>query len=332
MNRQLELPQFVLEWCRRLGANPDTLARLNGGINNQVFRCTAGRQTFVLKGYLESITSQHDRFRAETEFLTYATAVTPTFVPRLVYSDRASRSIVVEHLEGEGFQEGEQPLEKDLAKAVEFIRLLNSDQASAVEAISGAAADGFLSITEHLENVETRILRMNSDHLPTDLQAEVDDVILKLKHQWSRLNEVTHKILQMGYCEDILDPKKCCISPSDFGFHNAIRTSQGVKFFDFEFAGWDDPTKTVSDFDLQPRIAIWPREFVLRRGMPRWNNTLERRSRALFPILGLKWVCIILALLDLERYRQMYRYRSRINVPDLLRNKLQLVESYIPKE
>ena len=38
------------------------------------------------------------------------------------------------------------------------------------------------------------------------------------------------------------------ISPSDFGFHNALRTNTGPVFFDFEFSGWDDPAKTIIDF------------------------------------------------------------------------------------
>jgi hypothetical protein len=334
MNRQPELPEFVLEWCRRLGADPDTVAPLNGGINNQVFRCTAGGQTFVLKGYVESIDNPHDRFKAETEFLTYAAAVTPIFVPKLIYSDQASRSIVVEHLEGESFQEGEQPLEKDLAKAVEFIRLLNSDQASALEAISGAAADGFLRLTDHLENVRTRIASMRSEHLPSNLSDKAHQIILALKQRVSLLGEITEKGLLTGRCEDRLDPANRCLSPSDFGFHNAIRTTQGIKFFDFEFAGWDDPAKTVSDFDLQPRIPISPKGCILRLGIAKWSVGLEARSKALFPILKLKWACIILGLLDPKRYARIKQdpCRGQIGLAMSLCNKLQLVEPYIREE
>jgi len=329
MNRQPELPQFVLEWCRRLGANPDTLARLNGGINNHVFRCTAGRQTFVLKGYMESTDSPHNRFKAETEFLTYAAAVAPTFVPRLVYSDQASRSIVVEHLEGECFQEGEQPLERDLAKAVDFIRLLNSNHASALEAISGSAADGFLRITDHLENIRTRIASMQSDHLPTNLRDKADQTILMLKEHLCRLNKVTKKLFLIGQCTDILDPADRCLSPSDFGFHNAIRTSQGVKFFDFEFSGWDDPTKTVSDFDFQPKIPILPRKNILRSGLNQWSNSLEARSKALSPIMALKWACIVLSRLNPMRYSQINQIRSSHDLSSSLNRNIELAKNYI---
>ena len=55
---------------------------------------------------------------------------------------------------------------------------------------------------------------------------------------------------------DTLLPEHRCISPSDFGFHNAIKTLDGVKFIDFEFAGWDDPCKALIDFMLQPKVPI----------------------------------------------------------------------------
>ena len=39
------------------------------------------------------------------------------------------------------------------------------------------------------------------------------------------------------------------LSPSDFGFHNALRTPAGTMvFLDFEYFGWDDPAKTGFGF------------------------------------------------------------------------------------
>ena len=48
--------------------------------------------------------------------------------------------------------------------------------------------------------------------------------------------------------EPILGLDKC-LSPSDFGFHNVIVEKDKIlRFIDFEYAGWDDPAKMVSDF------------------------------------------------------------------------------------
>src|SRR6266480_4587472 len=47
------------------------------------------------------------------------------------------------------------------------------------------------------------------------------------------------------------------LSPSDFGFHNAIRRPDGtLAFVDFEYFGWDDPAKTIVDFLLHPGMSV----------------------------------------------------------------------------
>ena len=47
------------------------------------------------------------------------------------------------------------------------------------------------------------------------------------------------------------------LSPSDFGLHNALRTKDGqLRFIDFEYFGWDDPVKLVSDTAIQPGSSL----------------------------------------------------------------------------
>ena len=54
-----------------------------------------------------------------------------------------------------------------------------------------------------------------------------------------------------------LGPRARCLSPSDFGFHNAIRRASGeLCFIDFEYAGQDDPAKMACDFLCQPEVPV----------------------------------------------------------------------------
>jgi len=47
------------------------------------------------------------------------------------------------------------------------------------------------------------------------------------------------------------------ISPSDFGFHNALMTDESdLSFFDFEYAGWDDSVKMFYNLFCQPDIPV----------------------------------------------------------------------------
>ncbi len=328
----IDPPTFAIDWCHKLGACPDTLEPLMGGINNQVFRCKAAERRFVLKGYAAHRTGEHDRFKAEVEFLNYASLVAPEFVPQFMGSDERSRSLVLESLEGERFQEGSHPSKDDIERAVIFIRSLNTGIDLAKQYVKSSAADGFLRLTEHLQNIEYRVSEMGVQHLPENFRARAEELTKSIRRELNHLQDSTTQLIAKGYCENALSPSARCISPSDFGFHNAIRTPQGIKFFDFEFAGWDDPVKAVSDFDLQPRVPLNLRARVLSKALPQWGKGLAERYDVLFPILKLKWTCIILAVLNPDRYAQIIALDDGQASEQLVRGKLDLAQSYLTKD
>ena len=322
---------FVLEWCQKLGASPDTLEPLRGGINNQVFRCKAGEHRFVLKGYAAHRAGEHDRYKAEADFLNYAKVVAPEFVPEVLGSDEASRSLVLESLEGDGFKEGTHPSEEDIDHAINFMQHLNADLELAKQYVAGSAADGFVKLTEHLQNIEQRVSKMSLEHLAANTKAQAGELIRRMSRRLEHLQESAATMITKGQCEDALSFSARCVSPSDFGFHNAIRTPKGIKFFDFEFAGWDDPAKAVADFDLQPRVPLNSRAKVLKKALLEWGKDSAKRYDILFPILELKWACIILAVLNPDRFAQITALDDGQASASLVRAKLNLAESYLTK-
>jgi hypothetical protein len=283
----------------------------------------------VLKGYPEHRAGEHDRFKAEVEFLNYARVVAPEFVPEVLGTDAVSRSLVLESLEGEGFKEGAHPSREDIDRAISFMQYLNADLKLAKQHVAGNAADGFFKLTEHLQNVEQRISKMSLEHLAANTKAKAAALIRRIGRRLEHLQESTEKMITKGQCEDALGFGARCVSPSDFGFHNAIHTPKGIKFFDFEFAGRDDPAKAVADFDLQPRVALNSREKVLTKALPEWGKSLEKRHDVLFPILELKWACIILAVLNPDRYAQIAALHDGQASAHLVQAKLDFAESYL---
>jgi hypothetical protein len=99
------------------------------------------------------------------------------------------------------------------------------------------------------------------------------------------------------------------LSPSDFGFHNAVRSDDGALVFcDFEYFGWDDPVKLVSDFVLHPGMAIGPR-FATRfekqaAAIFSDDPTFAVRLRLLKPLYALRWALITLNEFVPERWAQ----------------------------
>ena len=95
------------------------------------------------------------------------------------------------------------------------------------------------------------------------------------------------------------------LSPSDFGFHNAIRRAGGrLVFLDLEYFGWDDPAKTAADFLLHPGMQLagtLKRRFFSRIAAAFASvPTLPLRVRAVYPLFALKWCAILLNDFALE--------------------------------
>ena len=286
----------------------------------------------MIKGFSSKPKSGHDRFRAEVEFLNYAQMVASQFVPKLLHADEVGRSVVLEYIEGERFKEGHSPSKESVDQAIAFMKRLNEDQGAARQYVSGGAAEGFLRLTEHLENIDLRLKLMGVEHVPDVCKAEAQRLIDFAKHRLSTLQDRTEYLLSQGYCADALDPLERCVSPSDFGFHNAIRTCTGVKFCDFEFAGWDDPAKTIADFDLQPKVPVSPRTQALAEAIEAWDARHSFRHQVLAPILKLKWACIILGLLNPSRWEEIGNIDPNQTLEPVLRAKLRIAQIYLLKD
>lgn len=300
-------PEFARHWAREIGTSEKSLVQLRGGINNRVFRCGEEPNQWVIKGYSPLELDQRDRMQAEIDFLRYSAQVTPNFTPDLIHADPELRCVVLEYLEGKFFPEGVPPPGEAIDTAMEFFRRLNADPETARRFIKMDAAEGFLSLTEHLDNVDERLGSMECNHLPAEARPEAERLLAILKSELERICEITANQISSGEIVDSISSDSRCVSPSDFGFHNAIQTSTGVCFFDFEFAGWDDPAKTSVDFLLQPRSKI---TCDLARFLDIFDSNLSNqillRTKSLIPILRLKWLCIILSILCPERlYKQL---------------------------
>jgi len=94
-----------------------------------------------------------------------------------------------------------------------------------------------------------------------------------------------------------LSQNNLVLSPSDFGFHNAIKDDLGnLYFYDFEYFGWDDPVKLIADvshhaaFELsEAQEQLW-----LDGCLKIYGESMLCRYRAAWPLYGLIWCLIIL--------------------------------------
>jgi len=120
-------------------------------------------------------------------------------------------------------------------------------------------------------------------------------VLFRSQPAWAQIKAAAHKQLE-GLAEAL---SVRLISPSDFGFHNALKADDGrISFVDFEYAGWDTAGKLVGDAFNQVKVPLPMSAYAGFRdriaalfARPR---DVARACDALLPVYGIKWVTILL--------------------------------------
>jgi hypothetical protein len=276
------------------------LMPLPAGGNNRVFMVEAGAERLAAKWYYHGPDDPRDRLGAEYGFVEHAWRAGLRCVPQPRGRDRASHVALYEFIEGGKLSPSE--IDRDrVLEAAGFLARLNSAHSRALAHALAPASEACFSVAEHLRMLDERVARLAAIAPGRELERDAAGFARRLASRWERERD---RIL--AACRTAgLDPQQPlpaeerCLSPSDFGFHNALRRDDGsLCFIDFEYAGWDDPAKTVGDFFSHPGAAV-PREpfeaFLSTVAAPMPDpERAARRARLLEPLFRLKWCCIIL--------------------------------------
>lgn len=287
----------LLPFLERIQASTDIVSIEPGpaGGNNRLYRVETREGLFAFKQYFQDATP-----RAESEclFLEYAAETAPGWVPRLYAFDLEAGLSWSEWIDG-------QPIERltpqEVSSAADFFIALNRYKDHPKAQQLPLAKEACFSIQEHLLCVHKRILalqgiipQMEEDRAALALTQEIED----LAHQLMDGIWDSADLYELDLNAP-LEPADRCISPSDFGFHNALKTADGtLRFIDFEYAGWDDPAKMVGDFFAQvavPVPALYGSSFLTQISDAFQNPKILRlRAELLKPIYALKWCAIVL--------------------------------------
>jgi hypothetical protein len=270
------------------------LSRLAGGKNNQVYRVdTEGGVPLVLKRYFSDPRDGRDRLSAEWNFLERAWQDGVRAIPQPLARDADAQAALYRFVAGRklnasALQAGH------IDAAADFVLAINARR----HADLPAASDACFSISDHLERVERRLLRLAAlDSLAPHAAEAQRLVFTKLRPSWDGVRQrAVREALARGLdLHRSLSEPECCLSPSDFGFHNALAADDGrLAFLDFEYAGHDDPAKLVVDFFCQPKVPVPPAyldRFIARLAL---DEGAQARCRLLLDIARVKWACILL--------------------------------------
>ena len=270
------------------------LSRLTGGKNNQVYRVdTEAGVPLVLKRYFSDPRDGRDRLSAEWNFLQRAWQDGVRAIPQPFARDADAQAALYSFVAGRKLDASELKAGY-IDAAADFVLAVNARR----HADLPAASDACFSISDHLELVERRLLRLAAlDSLAPHAAEAQRLVFTRLRPSWDGVRE---RAVREAFARGLdlhrsLSEAECCLSPSDFGFHNALAVDDGrLVFLDFEYAGRDDPAKLVVDFFCQPEVPV-PLSYLDRfvtRLLP--DEAAHARCRLLLDVARVKWACILL--------------------------------------
>jgi hypothetical protein len=330
------LPDDLVCLSRNLLSGIDSLDNLvirsqTGGGNNRVFILeTDGSPKYVMKHYFRHADDPRDRCRAEWTFLEYAMNAGVHCVPKPIKCDPVKGISVFEYIKGQKVSANQ--LRRDhIIQALDFFEDLNRAKNAPVSRNLLNASESCFSIKDHMDCVNRRIGSL----LHIEKESEIDRSAFHFIHDeliplWERVRTSVLDQESEGTLgiDESLPEKDICISPSDFGFHNALQTDKDAVFFiDFEYAGRDDPVKMICDFFCQPEVPV-PHSYLpmfSTRVFKRLDNPQLycQRLEMLFPVHALKWCCIILnEFLPVGRARRMFANHD-INIDEIKHKQLE---------
>jgi len=287
--------------AKELCDSVEGITKIGGGANSRVYRvlCRNGGK-FAVKEYFRNQADSRNRLETEFSSLEFLRRNAITAVPEPIAAFPDRDIAIYEYVEGELIDAQDADAD-DVLDLIGFLASLQRlTDASGSDRIAPASEATF-SFAEIVDNLQTRWDRFEMLSRGEDVDRQAEKFLTGELERFlqNTLNELTEHLLDMdmGY-EEQLSKRFRTLSPSDFGFHNAVRRGKEIVFLDFEYFGWDDPAKTVVDFVLHPGMRLSEdrkRQFVERFLTEFSHDTqLKSRVRLSYPLYGVKWCLILL--------------------------------------
>ena len=270
------------------------ITRIKGGANSEIYKFYYENKPYVLKLYLDDRLDGKSRLNAEKNAYIFFNSNHIDNVANLKKCNEEFGFTIIEYIEGRKI---ENIYPSDITKALEFISNLYHYRNISLQNTIPYAAQALLSTRALISEVEERrnTLIKESKELENYLKNDFDLIFKEFKNLLPKKELSVSRELMI-------------LSPSDFGFHNALRHINGDIFWlDFEYFGWDDPVKLTSDFLWHPGFnipndqeEIWLNK--CKKLFIKSDKDYEKRFNYFHPIFGLRWALIVLNVY-LEKYR-----------------------------
>jgi hypothetical protein len=292
IERRDALPGSVLTTAERLCKERVVSGEpCGGGKNNRVYKIRTARATYAMKCYGSAELDGRDRLGHEFDGLHFLKASgIGSALPAALAVDRGARCALYEWIDGVAVahRDGD-----EIGEVLAFLTALHGVRGARGAETMPPATEAVLRLADLADQITLRLERLSpiarsEPELETFLRDELGP-------------ETERRLAQLSGFDvrSPLTPGYRTLSPSDFGFHNALRRADGsIAFIDFEYFGWDDPVKLVADFLWHPAMQLSEAERRrFRRGaeeLYRADPAFTARLQLCYPLYGIRWTLIIL--------------------------------------
>lgn len=250
---------------------------------------------YALKSYLYQDNDPRDRLSTEFYAFRFLAKNGVSCVPEAIHYDRQTHFALYDWINGKKVTK---PTQDDMHHVITLIeQLFTISRLPDAEHLKPASAACF-SVQDVVQIIDHRlqVLQMAAKHQISLQHYLVNDFIPTYQ------NVMTWALSIMKQYDWPVDQKLnqqyCLLSPSDFGFHNALRVGdKNMIFIDFEYFGWDDPVKMIADFLWHPAMHLddsLKHYLIIEMCAMTKEAHFKQRLILLYPLFGLIWCLIML--------------------------------------
>ncbi len=259
---------------------------IKNGRNSKIFLYENEKKKFVVKLY-----KNQSRLKREKLFYEFLKINNIKFTPKLLSADVKNKLIIFSFIKGKKVNKIS---DNDLKKLIQFLKNLNLTKFKNLP----LAIDGIKNRKNHLNLCQKKI---NDLKLIKNTKL-INKVLIKFLNQtlFPRFELIKKNIMDKEFKKylKIIENKYLIVSPSDLGFHNILKYKKDLYFYDFEYAGLDDPIKLICDFISQPDqqlSQLQKNKFINNKLFFKYNiKDINFLVKLFLPLHQIKWCCIML--------------------------------------
>ncbi len=292
---------------------------IKSGKNNFVGKIFYKNKLCIYKKYLKNNKTgiHYSRYKSETSFLNFLRKKNIKNLPSILSSNALNQENIFNYIDGKKVNNVGK---KDIQQCINFIRKINFNSSKKKFLYKQKATEACLSLKDHIDTAEKRIFMLSRFSKNYGLYKKAKLFVRnELKNSFKKRMIKINKLFSKKEILRKLKPNELILSPSDFGFHNIIKKNDKLYFFDFEYAGMDDPVKLICDYICQPDYKLNKKQInffytnILK--LFRKKETIDKRFKAVIGIHRIKWCCIILSEMLSKQYFKRRKFaKSNIDL------------------